>query len=56
MVEVDRVGVEDVVAGRCQGVNILVVFAGVKRGVVVVADGEGDGVGGSRLESSASAH
>ena len=54
MVEVDGVGVEDVVAICCQGVDVLVEFAGIEGGVVVAADGEGDGVGGGRLESASS--
>ena len=56
MIDVDGFGVKDVVAMSCSRVDVLVVFAGVERGVVVVADGEKDGVGGSRLESAFSAH
>ncbi len=56
MVEVDGVCVEDVVAVGCCGVDVLVEFAAAERGVVVVADDEGDGVRGSRLESASSAH
>ena len=49
MVEVDGVGVKDVVAiGHC-GVHVLVEFAGAEGGVVVVADSEGDRVRGRRL-------
>ena len=44
MVEVDGVGLEDVVAVCCRGIYILVEFAGVERGVVKVVDGEGDGI------------
>ena len=56
MVEVDGVGVEDVVAICCQGVDVLVKFAGIQGGVIETADDEGDGVGGGRLESASSAH
>jgi hypothetical protein len=56
LVEVDGVSVEDVVAVGYCGVDVLVEFAGVERGVVIVAHGEGDGVRGSRLESASSAH
>ena len=42
VVEVDGVSVEDVGAVGCCGIDVLVVFAGVERGIVVVADGEGD--------------
>jgi len=49
VVEVDGVGVKDVVAiGYC-GVHVIVEFAGVEGGVVVVADGEADGVRGRRM-------
>ena len=43
MVEVDGVSVEDVVAVGCRGVDVLVEFAGVEGGIVVVPDCEGDG-------------
>jgi hypothetical protein len=49
VVEVDGVSVKDVVAVSCHGAHILVEFAGVEGGVVVVADGEGDRVRGRRL-------
>jgi hypothetical protein len=49
MVEVDGVGLEDVAAVGCRGVDVFVDFAGVERCVVVIADGEGDGVGSRRL-------
>ena len=56
MVEVDGVGVDYVGVGRCRGLDVLVELAGVEGGVIVTADGEGDGVGGSRLKSAPSAH
>jgi hypothetical protein len=48
MVEVDGFGLEDVVAVGCHGVDVFVDFAVVERCVVVIADGEGDDVGGRR--------
>jgi hypothetical protein len=56
VVEVNGVGVDYVGAGCCSGIDILVELAGVEGGVIVTADGEGDGVGGSRLKSAPSAH
>ncbi len=50
VVEVDGVDIENVIAVCCQGVDVLVEFAGVEGGVVVTADGEGDGVGSGRME------
>ena len=44
MVEVDGASVEDVATVGCRGVDVLVKFAGVEGGVVVVADGDRDGV------------
>ena len=49
MVEVYRVGLENVVAVGCRGVDIFVDFAGVERCVMVIADGERDGVGSRSL-------
>ena len=49
MVEVYGVGLENVVAVDCRGVDIFVEFAGVERSFVVIANGEGDGVGSRRL-------
>ncbi len=49
VVEVDGVGLEDIGAVGCRGVDVFVGFAGVERCVVVIADGEGDGVGSRRL-------
>ena len=49
MVEAYGVGLENVVAVGCRGVDIFVDFAGVERCVVVIADGEGDGVGSRKL-------
>ena len=49
VVEVDGVSVKDVVAVGCCGVDVLVDFAGVEGGVMVVADGEGDNLRGRRL-------
>ena len=56
MVEVDGIGVQDVGVVSCCGIHVLVELAGIEGGVVVIADSEGDGVGGSRLESASSAH
>ena len=42
-------GVKNVVAIGCRGVDVLVEFAGVEMGVMVVADGEGDDVKCRRL-------
>ncbi len=38
MVEVDGVGVKNVVAVGCHGVDVFVDFTGVEGGVMVVAD------------------
>ncbi len=54
--KVDRVCLEDVIAVYCCGVNVLVEFVGVERGVVKVADGKEYGVGGRRQEASSPAH
>ena len=56
MVQVDGVILEDVVAIHCRRVNIFVESAGVERGVVKVADGEGDGVRYRWQEVAAPAH
>ena len=45
MVEVDGVGLNDVGAVCCSGVDVLVDLAGIQRCVVVVADGKGNDVG-----------
>jgi hypothetical protein len=45
MVEVDGVGLQNVAAIGCSGVDVFVDLAGVKRCVVVVADGEGNDIG-----------
>jgi hypothetical protein len=45
VVDVDGVGLQNVVAIGCRGVDVFVDLAGVKRRVVVIADGEGNGVG-----------
>ena len=49
MVEVYGVGLENVVAVGCCGVEVFVDFSGVERCVMVIADGEGDGVGASSV-------
>ena len=49
VVEVDGFGLEDVGAVGCRGVDVLVDFACVEWCVVVIADGEGDGVCSRRL-------
>ena len=49
MVEVDGVSFENVVAVCCKGVDVLVEFAGVERGVLTFADGEGDSIYGRWL-------
>ena len=56
MVEVDRVGLKNVVAVCCIWVDVLVNFAGVERYVVEVADSEVYGVCGRWLEVAAPAH
>ena len=56
MVEVDRVGLKNVVADYCRGIDILVNFAGVERGVVKVVDSEGYGVCGRWQEAAAPTH
>jgi len=53
---VDGVSLEAVVAIHCNRVTILVEYAGVKRGVVKVADGEGYGVRGRWQEDAFPAH
>jgi hypothetical protein len=55
-VEVDGVGLENVVAGRSQGIDVFVEFAGIRRCVVKVADGEGDGVCSCWSEAVSPAH
>ena len=42
IVEVDGISLEKFVAVCCRGIDVLVDFAGVERGVVEVANGEGD--------------
>ena len=49
MVEIYGVCLKNVVAVNNCGVNIFVEFAGAERCVIVIADGEGDGVGSRRL-------
>ena len=56
MVKVDRVCFEDIDAVGCGGVYVLVDLAGIEWRVMVVADGNGDGVGGRWLEAPSSAH
>ena len=56
MVEVDAIGVKDVGAGGSCRIHVLVEFAGIEGGVMVVADSEGDRVGGRRLQSASSTH
>ncbi len=56
MVEVDRVCFEDIGAVGCGGVYVLVNLAGIEWRVMVVADGDRDGVGGRWLEAPSSAH
>ena len=41
VVEVDVILFKDIVAIHCSGVDVLVELAGVERGAVKVADGEG---------------
>ncbi len=50
--QVYGVYVEDVVAVHCGRVDVLVDSAGIKRGVVKVADGEGYGVSSRWQEAS----
>ena len=56
MVEVDGVCREDVVAIYRSGVDVLVDFAGVERGVVNVADCEGNGICGRWQEAAGPVH
>ena len=56
MVEVHRVGLKNVVTVCCGGIDVLVNFAGVKRGVVKVANSKGYGVCGRWQETAALAH
>ncbi len=49
---VDGACVEDVVAVHCGRVDVLVESAGIERGVVKVADGEGYGVCGRWQEAA----
>ena len=56
MVEVDRVCLENVVTIHCSGVDVLVEFAGVERGVITVADCEGNGICGRWQKAAAPAH
>ena len=56
MVEEDRVCFEDIGAVGCGGVYVLFDLAGIEWCVVVVADGDGDGIGGRCLEAPSSAH
>ncbi len=49
MEEVDGVGIKNIVSVGCRGVDVFSDFTGVEGGVMVVADGEGDDVGGRRL-------
>ena len=56
VVEVYGVCFEDVVAIHCSGIDVLVEFAGVERGVVKIADCEENGICGRWLEAAALAH
>ena len=56
VVKIDGVCFEHVVAIHCGGVNVFVESAGVERGVVKVADGEGYGVYGRWQKVAAPAH
>ena len=56
MVEVNGVGLKNVGAAGRSRVDVLVDLPGVEWCVVVVADGEGDCVGGWWLEANAPAH
>ncbi len=49
MVEVDGFGLANVATIVCRGVDVFVDLAGVKRCVVVIADGEGYDVGSRGL-------
>ncbi len=51
LVEVDWIGLENVDAVGCGGVDVLVDLSGIEWRVVVVADGDGDVVGGRWLEA-----
>ncbi len=56
VVEVDRVRLQDVGAVGRGRVDFFVDLSGVERCVVVVADGDGYGVCGRRLEAPSPAH
>ena len=56
MVEVDRISLQDVDAVGCGRVDVLIDLSGIEWRVVVVADGDGDGVCGRWLEAPSSAH
>ena len=49
MVEVYGVGLKNFVAVGCRGVDTFVDFAGAERCVMIIANGEGGGVGSRRL-------
>ena len=49
MAEVYGVGLKNVVAVGCRRVDIFLEFAGVERSVMVIANGEGDGVDSRQL-------
>jgi hypothetical protein len=56
MVAIDGFDLQDIVAVECCWVDVFVEFLGVGRGVVKVADGEGDGVGSCWPEAVSSFH
>jgi hypothetical protein len=56
VIEVDRFSLQDVDAVGRGGVDFLVNLSGIEWCVVVVADGDGDGVGDRWLEAPSSAH
>ncbi len=45
MVDVDEVGLQNIVAVGCRGVEVVVELAGVERCVVVISNGDGNDVG-----------
>ena len=56
VVHVDWIGLEDVGAVGRSWIDVLVDLSGIEWRVVVIAYGDGDGVGGRWLEAPASAH
>jgi hypothetical protein len=56
MVNVEEVDIKDILAVDCRRVDFFIELSGIERGVMKVADGEGDGVGGRRSKVVPSPH